>query len=394
MFEPLPLPFTTTELYAGAQGLRRRELDAPSTVSLGDALVQPQADAGFYPAGSGSFDVPELTRTEIPDVVVRGCSNLLTTPSAILRHEMIDMARHVLPEHLLRELGCAADGSTATWASYDPFYAYYLPEAAAFTDNTAANYAHWLTEVLPRIAALVADGGPRTPMLLDLDLHPNLSRTVQLIAGDWPTYRLAKGHLARVGRLHHVSVAGYVPYKLREGQPIEEIVHGRFSPVAMQRMVRMLRAGVRTKPSGGRPKWFVRRNSGVRRLVNEDEIQAALVARGFQVIEPERLTVEEQVAAYSEASMVVGATGAAMANLIFCRPDCPIVVLMPRFAQTAYWYWRHMSAAAGAGPVVHVSGPQVKVLADPWHPMALHQDFRVEAKDVLAGVDQALALTR
>jgi capsular polysaccharide biosynthesis protein len=92
--------------------------------------------------------------------------------------------------------------------------------------------------------------------------------------------------------------------------------------------------------------------------------------------------------------MIVGATGAAFANLIFCPPDCATVVLMPRFRHTAYWYWRRMAAAAGAGPVVHVSGEQIDPIADPFDPLALHRDFRVETRDVLQAVEAAEALVR
>src|SRR5262249_8947792 len=155
-----------------------------------------------------------------------------------------------------------------------------------------------------------------------------------------------------VGMLHNVSPTGYVPFKLRP-QPLETIGHGLFAPQALREAVRRMRAGV-----GGageeRPKLLIRRNAIVRQMTNEAEIAEALVARGFIEVAPERLSLDEQVALYSRARMVVGATGAAMANLIFCQPDCPIVILMMKFRETAYWYWRGMAAAAGAGPVLHV----------------------------------------
>ena len=89
----------------------------------------------------------------------------------------------------------------------------------------------------------------------------------------------------------------------------------------------------------------------------------------------------------------MGATGAAMANLMFFQPDCPTVVIMPRFRHTAYWYWRRIAASAGAGPVVHVSGPQPTPTEDPWDALAVHQDFAIEVQDVLDAVDAAETLS-
>jgi capsular polysaccharide biosynthesis protein len=183
-----------------------------------------------------------------------------------------------------------------------------------------------------------------------------------------------------------------VPFKLKP-QPIETICHGRFGSQALRAAVAALRKDLPLDLGAERPRLVVRRNSALRHIVNEPEVEARLVALGFTPVEPERLTLEEQVAVFSRARMVVGATGAAMANLVFFPPDCPTVVIMPRFRHTAYWYWRRMAAAAGAGPVVHVSGAQTTPTEDPWDALAVHQDFGIAVQDVLDAVEAAEALS-
>ncbi len=251
-----------------------------------------------------------------------------------------------------------------------------------------------MTEVLPRIAAFVRDGAHAgVPLIIDSDLHPNIERSVALVAGpDAVIYRLRPDQLVRVGVLHNVSPTGYIAFKNRP-QRLDTIGQGLFGPQALRQALDQLRRGMGRRPADKtRPKLFLRRKSGARHIVNEAEIQEALVARGFVVLEPERLTLEEQVAVYSGAGMIVGATGAAITNLVFCPPDCPTVVMIPKFRQTAYWYWRGMAAAAGAGPVFHVSGNQINPAEDPFDPLALHANFAVELKDVLDAVDAADAL--
>jgi hypothetical protein len=82
-----------------------------------------------------------------------------------------------------------------------------------------------------------------------------------------------------------------------------------------------------------------------------------------------------------------------MANLVFCRPDCPAVVLVPRYRPSAHWYWSRISAAAGAGPVLQVAGEQVRSTPDPFDPQAAQQDFRIEVRDLLDALDAAEGLS-
>lgn len=361
-------------------------------VTGGPPLMASEADADFHGSAPLSYDFPAVTLTILNDIVVRGRSNILTTPESIVRHGLIDLATDITPEEFYHRLKVPEARVGLDWAGTDRFSVDYLPEAAAFTDWTGSNYAHWMTEVLPRVSAYVQTrGSDATPLLIDADLHPNIIQSLHAVAGpDVVLHRLRADQLVRVGVLHNLSPGGYVPFKYRP-QPVEILSQGVFGARALQGSVGRLRrlAG----PVGSdRPRVFIRRRSTGRHIPNEAEIEEMLEARGFITVQPESLSLPEQVSLYSRARMVVGATGAAFANLIFCQPDCPIVVFMPRFRHLAYWYWRRMAAAAGAGPVIHVDGDQVTTLDDPFHPLAHHQDFRMELKDVLRAVEIAEAL--
>ena len=390
---PAILPFVTEAAYAEWAGLTQRELYGAEVVSGGPALVFPEPEPGFHDRGPFSYAFPAITVTMLPNAVVRGKANVVQPPEAFLRHGLSSLEREILPEEANTRLMPLGVGC-ATWGPFDASQIFYLPEGAAFTDGVAANYAHWMTEVLPRIAAFMSDPvHAAIPLILDAGLHPNIMRSVELVAGPGAVIQLlSPEQTLLVGVLHNVSPAGYVPYKLQP-QAAEEICQGLFSGQALRATVAALKRAV---PGAGgaedRPKLFIRRNSAVRHMANEAQIADAMAGLGFTTIEPDRLTLDEQILAYSNAAMVVGATGAAITNVIFTRPDCPTVVLMPAFAYTAWWYWRRMSAAVGAGPVVHVAGPQTEPLDDPFDPMAAQQDFQVEVADVLAAVGAAEAL--
>ena len=66
-----------------------------------------------------------------------------------------------------------------------------------------------------------------------------------------------------------------------------------------------------------------------RKLENEEELIRALTQRGFVVIRPEEHSVADQVALFSKAKIIVGESGAGMANIIFAPPGCHIIEIMP-----------------------------------------------------------------
>ncbi len=76
--------------------------------------------------------------------------------------------------------------------------------------------------------------------------------------------------------------------------------------------------------------FVVRGRVSARQLLNEDEISAHLAQRGFRTVRMDGLTVREQAALFASAKSIVGVHGAALANLVFCRPRTCVIELLPR----------------------------------------------------------------
>ena len=77
-------------------------------------------------------------------------------------------------------------------------------------------------------------------------------------------------------------------------------------------------------------KLYISRQGDAKRLFpQETALEAALMRRGFAVVRPERLAIDEQIALFRGARAVVGCTGAGFANCIFCRPGARLVEVQP-----------------------------------------------------------------
>lgn len=124
---------------------------------------------------------------------------------------------------------------------------------------------------------------------------------------------------------------------------------------------------LRDKPAAGAPPagegdriYLSRRGMQKRVLHNEAALEEALERRGYRILRPETLSTADQIAAFRQARVVVGATGAAFANCVFAREGCQVIEIQPETFQGVWvrnlceeldlvWrgFFRHTQAPAG-----------------------------------------------
>ncbi|MCW5738086.1 MAG: glycosyltransferase family 61 protein [Enhydrobacter sp.] len=77
---------------------------------------------------------------------------------------------------------------------------------------------------------------------------------------------------------------------------------------------------------------YVSRNdSSMRRVLNEEtEIVPVLRDLGFDIVRPGEMSLVEQIERFRRARVIVAPHGAALTNLLFCRPGLALVEIFPR----------------------------------------------------------------
>jgi capsular polysaccharide biosynthesis protein len=179
-----------------------------------------------------------------------------------------------------------------------------------------SNYGSWLFRVLPKLHTLtqvhleeplrylVWIGLPSFMEYLNLLDIPD----EQVISHD-PTntiYQLDRVIVPSMRNnqayLDPESVALFARLRERHGVPV-------------QRGVRIYVSRVQHSQNGG----------SERIMQNEPELVQRLANLGFRIVEPESLTVPEQIMAFSSAEMVVGPSGSGMFNVVFCHPRTKII---------------------------------------------------------------------
>lgn len=70
---------------------------------------------------------------------------------------------------------------------------------------------------------------------------------------------------------------------------------------------------------------YSRKGSSTRILLNEELLIEALEKEGFKIIFPETLSIKEQIKVFSSARFVVGPSGSALFNMVFCYPGTKLI---------------------------------------------------------------------
>ena len=83
-------------------------------------------------------------------------------------------------------------------------------------------------------------------------------------------------------------------------------------------------------PKGDKKVFISRKNAGFSRIVNEKEVAQLFKDNGYEVICTEELTYRQQVELFSSAACIVGASGAALTNVVYCNPETVFGCVIPR----------------------------------------------------------------
>jgi capsular polysaccharide biosynthesis protein len=208
-----------------------------------------------------------------------------------------------------------------------------------------ANYYHFLIDVLPRLAVAAACTAIEQPDRWYVPARTTFQRGLLSLVG-LTDDRIIDSTLYPHVIADTLVVPGPPAMTVRNPPWIVPFLRGR-----------LMRGPVDRIP--GRGIYVTRgRQRNNRCVANEERVSEALSLRGFGMIDPGRMTVEEQIRVFAEASVIVAPHGAALANLVFASPGATVVELFPAgYAVPDYWKladgvpglgYRYL---LGAGPV-------------------------------------------
>ena len=178
------------------------------------------------------------------------------------------------------------------------------------------NYYHFLIDVLPRIGVLEQAQRCDPPDKWYVPAQTAFQRELLEMLGIPPVRRIDCAEFPHV-RAELLVVPGLPSMTERNPPWVVDFLRRRLLTESHTR--------------GARRPIYVTRGSSVNNRVvrNEDELLELLTDRGFEVIDPGKLSVNDQIRTFATASIIVAPHGAALANLVFASPGSSVIELFP-----------------------------------------------------------------
>jgi capsular polysaccharide biosynthesis protein len=293
----------------------------------GASFVDDPDEVGLFPGGLGPapYVYPPNYAAVIHEATLVGYRTILTGG-----HQFFTDQAYVLPEEIQHQLDRISSSDSFSNEEtglrptnrercfrFDPggrTSRYLEGNVVVLCSDEPFSYGSFLFRVLPKVMEMRRSGLSGTPCIAFVQPKP------------------FKDLLNLCG----VSSESILPHDVRAVTRIERAIvpsmrnpHAYLDPASLE-LFAELRTLYGTQPK--RRRIYVSRvglnNSGrgaSRIMTNETDLIARLRVMHFEIVEPETLSVRDQIMTFSAASIVVGPSGSGLFNTMFCHPGTKVI---------------------------------------------------------------------
>jgi capsular polysaccharide biosynthesis protein len=178
----------------------------------------------------------------------------------------------------------------------------------AVTPEAPGNYYHWLIDLLPRVGLLKS----AEERLGSFDRF--------LVNGSRAHYEEASLLASGIEREKIQYVNAHDRFLIKDAViPSMDHFARVIAPWKIE-MLRALRDSLPRRRAATHRLYISRQSAAVRRVLNQSEFEKLLIRSGFAIVELELTSWDDQVSMFANAEVVLAPHGAALANIVFCRP--------------------------------------------------------------------------
>ena len=204
-----------------------------------------------------------------------------------------------------------------------------IPRTWGAWSGSSPNYGHWLLEDLPRLRGVEfyeRHTGEQVKLLVRDDMPVWMRDHLRLLGFDSNSCVSHSFETVKVNTL-------IVPKLSRANS------HGtEYAPADRAWVADRLKTAAYVGNANPTNRIFVSRQAqGRRKILNFDDVKRVLDYHGIVSIEPENLSVREQIRLFSGAEFIVGVFGAGLTNMIFAE-DASLLEIKPPTTQHTVYY--------------------------------------------------------
>jgi capsular polysaccharide biosynthesis protein len=195
-------------------------------------------------------------------------------------------------------------------------------------DPWTKNYYHWITQALPRLL-LVQQLNESFTLLLPEDHQSEFHLTSLKLLGieSWQP-------IERKDQYYYVHNLWYPTHDVQIGDYNDDII----------RLLRNKLRKVSSSDEASKKIFIHRSHQKTRRIINEDIVLQTFLSFGFEVVEFEHLSFEEQILLAGQTKILAGVHGAGLTNMIFMPDHSTVFELTTKVDGDNYYYYTLSSA--------------------------------------------------
>lgn len=357
------------------------EIDGPKFIGVYD----------FSPIGEKTVILAQaqLDISTYTDAFVMGGTNFTRIDNTIIHPDQYIAARDVCPAELngIARINLK-NNSVSLYAGDAKVYI----NAISLLGCCTGNYAHWLTETLPKLLLLDSiEAFNDYPLLVDSWIHPNFIASINLVKKhNRELVFVPRWKTLKIQNLIDISPPAYVPPEYRAFHEEQQLETPRsadfpFSRYALNMLRNRAHEALEIEPPQVGCKIYLHRSrescGNTRYVKNVADIEKLVSSYGYRFLDPAKLSFDEQVKVFSQASHVISPLGAALSNLIFTYPSCRVLGLSPYYDNANYYYFSNFMGVLGH-ELSYVLGKQVTETGHPFH-----RDYEINIAALKAALD-------
>jgi len=223
--------------------------------------------------------------------------------------------------------------------------------AISLLKEHSINYYHWMTEVMPKLVEIIQvlkEKEYNISILVEENMPTQSVGIIDLLLADIKTIEYSiitvkKGELVFCEHLIYctplwVSLDNtrYLPNPKKEFFVSVESLEKVKEKITQAKKIN----NVVLK---NRKIYLQRENSKLRKITNILEVERLLYKYGFDFVDPGSLDFEEQYNLFSQADIIIGASGAAFTNLLFMKDNSKAISLYPSAQSTNYYVFQPLA---------------------------------------------------
>lgn len=215
----------------------------------------------------------------------------------------------------------------------------YVESAFFLSGNGSWNYYHWLIEILPKLQVYLELCLYKQDVKLlvpcEVKANENFNFLLNSILGDIKVDMIfvSRDFYLHVEHLYHLTPINNVLFNERKIGVSANILHLRYDSLAF--IASKVQRFILSNDDGmfSAERVFLARKERGARSYNQSEIISFLMKYDFKIIYMEEHDIKQQIFIFKNAKYIVGASGAAWSNLIFCNSSCKALTWLPELIQ-------------------------------------------------------------